>query len=238
MNVKTAKSNPVFDGRDELKYVSHSIYFGHLLSWLKTRFPSDFVYPNGTVRSIYFDTLNQKYLNEKVNSDYLKSKIRLRWYSESEDSPAPENYYIEIKNRMGRRTLKTRHHLKDISGNICHLPLEHDFFAEIVSTVKKAFPELAPYSILPMAVIKYERYRFVDMINNLRLSLDTRICAERVNRMFFGKFNPFPLQQSVFEIKGDVSTLPDHLQFITGMGYKKESFSKYQACLEHIEHGS
>ena len=48
--------------------------------WLSRVALPDPHYPANVVSSIYFDTHDWRYLNEKENSDFLKTKVRLRWY--------------------------------------------------------------------------------------------------------------------------------------------------------------
>ena len=58
-------------------------------------------YPAGIVTSIYYDTPRFHLLREKANSDYLKTKIRMRWYS---DGGAPSDdgvAFAEAKFRIG-----------------------------------------------------------------------------------------------------------------------------------------
>ena len=64
-------------------------------------------FPAAVVWTIYYDTPALVSLGEKINSDYLKRKIRVRWYSDLEgrvSGPA----FVEAKLRMGTRRSKVR----------------------------------------------------------------------------------------------------------------------------------
>ena len=56
--------------------------------WLQSVCRSDPAFPAGVVCTIYYDTLALHHLREKVNSDYLKTKLRLRWYEDQTESQA------------------------------------------------------------------------------------------------------------------------------------------------------
>ena len=51
----------------------------------------DPVYPAATVFTIYYDTPDLTLLSEKLNSDYLKTKVRLRWYLHAAGSRSDGN---------------------------------------------------------------------------------------------------------------------------------------------------
>ena len=61
----------------------------------------------GCVWTIYYDTPGLESLGEKINSDYLKRKLRLRWYSDLEGRPTGPTF-IEAKMRHGNRRTKVR----------------------------------------------------------------------------------------------------------------------------------
>ena len=68
----------------ETKYVFHRASAPKIICWLKGRVRPDKEYPAGIISSIYYDSRGWDFLNEKINSDYLKSKVRLRWYLDFE----------------------------------------------------------------------------------------------------------------------------------------------------------
>jgi hypothetical protein len=61
-----------------------------------------------TVSSIYFDTWGWKSLSEKINSDYLKTKIRFRWYSDIAYQLHYAPSFAEAKFRIGTKRKKIR----------------------------------------------------------------------------------------------------------------------------------
>ena len=57
-------------------------------------------FPSAIVWTIYYDTPALMSLGEKLNSDYLKRKIRVRWYSDL-DGHATGPAFVEAKMRVG-----------------------------------------------------------------------------------------------------------------------------------------
>ena len=78
-------------------------------------------YPGGRISSIYYDTRDWWLLGEKRNSDYLKTKIRLRWYGTADDWEAGSGAAIlEAKLRTGCTRKKIR-----VSSNYSGADLQH-----------------------------------------------------------------------------------------------------------------
>ena len=64
----------------ELKFTIDGRNVTAVRRWLSSICRPDPLFPRGVVNSIYFDTPELHHLREKINSDYLKTKVRLRWY--------------------------------------------------------------------------------------------------------------------------------------------------------------
>ena len=75
------------------------------------------------------------------------------------------------------------------------------------------------------------RRRFVDVLTETRLSLDSEITAISVNHryLFARHFGPLPV--AVVEVKGHTDALPGHLRPLITLGLRKQSMSKYAALL-------
>lgn len=93
----------------EIKYVAPTSRTQLTLRILEKTCDLDPKFPFGIVSSIYYDTQNWDFLREKRNSDYLKTKIRLRWYDQTPASnDADGRSYAEIKYRIGSKRMKIR----------------------------------------------------------------------------------------------------------------------------------
>lgn len=103
---------PVYPDREledferELKFTVPGLCVPAVLQWLRAVCDPDPAFPHGIISSIYYDTRDGRYLAEKVNSDYLKTKIRLRWYRDPDDASVDGPAFLEAKYRIGARREK------------------------------------------------------------------------------------------------------------------------------------
>src|SRR5918999_4918130 len=80
-------------------------------------------FPSALVWTIYYDTPALDSLGEKINSDYLKRKIRVRWYSDTSGrvtGPA----FVEAKSRVGNRRFKVREQVTIAAEELSHCDLQ------------------------------------------------------------------------------------------------------------------
>ena len=92
----------------ETKFVLNNSAAGTIIRWLQCRCQLDKKFGANIVSSIYYDTHKWRFLREKINSDYLKTKIRLRWYSDIDSGQPGEDSFVEAKYRTGSRRAKVR----------------------------------------------------------------------------------------------------------------------------------
>jgi len=182
-------------------------------------------FPAAVVWTIYYDTPAFTSLGEKVNSDYLKRKIRVRWYSDV-DGQISEQAFVEAKFRMGTRRSKVRMPLPYRAEEIAEWDLQD---ARLLS-----FPLLLrDQGVLhqaawqPMMLIRYRRDRFIESITDSRVSLDADISGVSTNPRFFSASDPSPLATAVLEVKGTGEHLPSALRPLLALGLHKRSFSKF-----------
>jgi len=93
----------------EIKYVVSAYRTKMALRMLERACIPDPKFPFGVVSSIYYDSQNWDYLREKRDSDYLKTKVRLRWYEQIQvTKEGADTSFAEIKYRIGSKRLKIR----------------------------------------------------------------------------------------------------------------------------------
>ena len=86
----------------EIKYVVPAHRTELALRMLERICDPDPQFPFGIVSSIYYDSQNWDYLREKRDSDYLKTKVRLRWYEQAQaTTDGADISYAEAKYRIG-----------------------------------------------------------------------------------------------------------------------------------------
>jgi len=217
----------------ETKFIINNSKSRQIIEWLQSSCSADPEFPAGMVSSIYYDTRNWRFLAEKNNSDYLKTKVRIRWYSDISNKKDFEKSFIEAKFKIGNRRKKVRSSTPYSGTWLSRCRLDNPQLLEIPFLLGKEGIVLNQ-SVFPVYQISYKRLRFIEPYTGCRICFDYDISAPRVNNYMLPKSNPFKLQTAVFEIKGSVSDLPFHLYPLTDMGFEKASFSKYKACYEKI----
>ncbi len=190
-------------------------------------------FPAAIVWTIYYDTPALVSLGEKINSDYLKRKIRVRWYSDLEgrvSGPA----FVEAKLRVGHAALESARAAAlsrptRLRGGICRtrgcwrLPL-----------LLRDQGVLGQESWQPMMLIRYRRDRFIEPLTQSRVSLDADISAARGEPAVSVRADLSPLATAVLEVKGGGDELPAALRPLLALGLRKRSFSKFLVVYAHM----
>jgi hypothetical protein len=227
----------------ELKFVfsNHQIHL--IVQWLKQTCSADQDFPYNIVSSIYYDTRDWRFLADKINSDYYKTKVRIRWYRDRTENGENGVAFIEVKNKIGAGRQKMRVEAPYSSEWFSKAALDDPKFLDIPIFLKSQ-GALLEYNIYPVLLVRYERYRFIESFSGTRVCVDYNISTPKVNKQFlpavpsFGYASPTPLlsqlRTAVIEVKGIVDRLPTTLGYLVSMGCKKSSFSKYLACYQHI----
>jgi len=207
----------------ETKYVFQNGIAEKLYRWLAKRCPRDPIFPENIIQNIYYDTYDWDFLREKINSDYIKTKVRLRWYSDLSCARNGEASFIEAKIKIGSKRNKYRVQTNYSGDRLSDMALEDDRLKKIPSLLCSSSPFLVPTFLIPICEIRYCRMRFIEPITRSRICLDYDICVSRVNRRVLSFPCVTNLKDGVFEIKGNVS-----------FGCRKESFSKYFECVKQM----
>ena len=187
-----------------------------------------------TIHSLYYDTPRLDSVSEKDDSEYLKCKVRVRWYTDDADAQSSPNIYLEIKRKEGSRSFKKR---------FC-LPIEASAFSKDPIAAAEGL-DLGEWldeecgtefrNMVPVCVIHYVRCRFVDMATGDRIALDRNIGVVHPNpRLRFPGYAG-TLDSSVLEVKGEQArVLPSTLVGLQTLGVRKTSFSKYAECVNTL----
>ncbi len=233
-DVRTAAWETAYDRLSsadfELKFIGERWRGATVLCWLRRVCRPDPVFPESTIFTVYYDTPALDCLWDKRNSDYLKTKIRLRWYLVGDR--VTDSAFLEIKSRLGSRREKRRVALPyqarwPTSGSLDTPSLR------LAPSLLRPMGFLASDDYRPVLLVRYRRHRFIEPHTGLRASLDRDIHAPAVSRAEGLTPNPLPLPTTVFEFKGKRDHLPESLGTVTALGFRKSSFSKYAACYDH-----
>jgi hypothetical protein len=215
----------------ELKYLVPATVAGPLLDWLPAVCARDRVYPPAAVHTVYYDTPGLALLGEKIDSDYLKTKVRLRWYADRHGVPG-DAVFAEVKARIGNRRDKLRVKLSTTPRDAAMRPLHDREWIDWLRALTEASVRLPP-SLAPVLALSYVRHRFVDVRTSARVTVDERIVLDRVNPLRLHARAVGPLPVAVVEYKGRHVDLPNHLAPLLRFEAQRVAFSKYLACWQH-----
>jgi hypothetical protein len=229
-NTDAALPTPV--GDRELKFTLPDGRVGLARRMLEAACWLDQDYPAAYVWTIYYDTPYLTSLREKINSDYLKLKVRLRWYAELEHPPSGPAF-IEVKRRVGAHRDKVRLKAPYAAEELASWDLQDRRLRWLPLLLRTQGLQLQEIWY-PVVLIRYRRDRFVEPVGRARVNLDSEIAAVAVNRGFVSTFDPSPIGQGILEVKGSEEELPTALRPLLLLGARKGSFSKFLAIHRHV----
>lgn len=217
--------------RKEMKYYIHKREACELRQFLRINMNLD---SNGDetgdywIRSLYFDTFDNKDYYEKVTGTNIRKKIRLRIYDIS-----ASYVKLEIKNKYGSGILKEtaaikREDAQKLIHGDCNPLLDYG-----ENTAKKVFAFMHQSFYRPKVIIDYEREAYIYPFQNIRVTLDKNLRANTGSWDLFGEhISMIPVINSevlVLEIKFD-EIIPVFLQrALSSFTAQKSQISKY--CL-------
>jgi len=185
--------------------------------------------PDGyTVRSLYFDALNDGDYRDKIDGIELRRKLRLRVYS-----PAADFAMLEMKQKEGpyqrKRSLRVgREDARRLCGGDCSPLLKYGnpFAAECYGLMQyKCYR--------PRSVVEYRRRAFIAKENHIRITLDSRITATEARwDLFASDLAQYPVLDSfnlILEVKYNGFLLSYIKELVSEADRSEFSQSKY--CL-------
>lgn len=211
----------------ETKYILSNAHALKVKTWLESRFPADPEFPEAIISSIYFDTPQLKYLNEKIDSHHIKSKFRIRWYTDPVTKTKSDVCFYEFKHKIGEHRIKRR--LKS-ENDLSELPLESSRFYSILDELRTFEGKVLDH-LFPSFIVSYTRKRFIIPGTDMRLCIDFNINVPKTNLSIVGRMPKRKyLNECVFELKGPTARLPAELHYLEKFGAHKNAFSKYEKC--------
>ncbi len=190
---------------------------------------ADEAYSENVISSVYFDTPDWVFAMDKASSDYLKTKIRLRWYrsKSDDDGGPPSKCFLEFKRKIGSKRTKKRV-LMPFGGEEAISRLQEDDCLDMIrGHLSENAPDLTGLFIEPKFVVRYKRSRYYEPFSGTRISFDTDIHAFSVGRNFAQFSADIVLDESVLEVKGVCDDMPQALRSFHAGRLRKAAFSKY-----------
>ena len=180
------------------------------------------------IRSLYFDTVDEKDYTEKIDGVELRRKIRLRIYD-----PGADFAMLEMKQKEGnyqkKRSLRVRRQdaIELARGRYDSLLKYSDPFAA------ECYGVMRMQCYRPKTVVEYRRKAFVAKENKIRVTFDSEIRAtETSSELFSPELNMWPVLDAfngVLEVKYNGFMLSYIKNLIDGANRSELSVSKY--CL-------
>lgn len=214
--------------RREIKYLLDTKEYKKQKYYIEKVLTSD-IHNQGNgyiVRSLYFDTLEDKDFYEKEAGVELRKKIRLRVYD-----PESDFAMLEMKQKQGnyqyKRSLKVSRIDAQaiIQGNYaCLLNYKESFAAEM-------YAYMTIYTYRPKVVVEYRRDAFIVKENNIRLTFDHHIVASESSfDIFDSKLQMNPIMDPanvILEVKYNGFLLSYIKDLIKDVSCVSTSVSKY-----------
>lgn len=218
--------------RHELKYHISPAEMAVLRSVLSPLMRHD---PNGNehneylIRSLYFDTLNDDALEEKIAGVGNRKKYRIRIYNHSD-----QVIKLECKSKYGdliskqsariSRELAQQLIAGDPSGlEAMEKPLFHDLYREMRHRLMR-----------PVVIVDYIREAYIHPVEDVRITFDKQLrTGLNSTDLFNAELPTYPVfedETDILEVKFN-EFLPVHLQSVlSGVTAQRSAISKYTWC--------
>jgi hypothetical protein len=217
----------------EIKLVTPAARADLVTAWLAGRCRPDPRHPRSLVTSIYFDNRAALLLRAKLNSDFIKHKVRVRWYADPDTGVVEEPAFLEIKRKIGGRRFKRRIALRPGSAALAAGRPPASRLRALLACLR-AEGHWAEADLQPFLRIAFRRRRFLDPDSGSRVSLDRDIRADCINPGLLPQRHPAPLAHAVIEVKGARGVLPASLMPLRALGCVPASFSKYARAYQKV----
>lgn len=214
--------------RCERKYII-SLKDHHLLSSILSNIMDKDLFSNDDgnyyVRSVYFDSIDDKDFNEKRASVHTRQKVRLRVYGH--DSTLVK---LENKRKYGRYTQKSVA-LVERQDALNIIDMDYDCLLQYNTKAhEQIYLELKTAHRVPKVTIDYEREAFIDKLFDIRVNFDKNLRFSYDYNIFSKDAVTVPFQNDkyyVLEVKyGEI--LPTHIQSVlSGFDLTETTYSKY-----------
>ncbi len=211
--------------------VPRNVNFAYTLLRQFCRLDSE--YPEEQINSLYFDTIDLDQYTRSLSGEFRKDKVRIRWYRTFDTYPEEVPGYLELKSREGFTSSKQRQKLCIPAYSLEQVNLYKGVIpaTTLMNTITGFgyFPEMP---IHPIIVISYWRYRFIEMMTGMRVTLDCNIRSTMINRTLGYGERELKLPGGVIEVKGHTMELPFTLRRMKLLDIDWSRFSKYSSCID------
>lgn len=190
------------------------------------------------VFSQYYDSHDFRFFRDKINGEYIKTKVRLRLYRDEMrrewHSPG-----LEVKQRRGSLVTKFRLDLESAQGKDCFGASSTDIRDLILTNChdKSIREALVGIQLIPAISLHYTRtaWHFCG-IDGMRLTFDTRVKSLSAGNLPMSSLPELPICSispgGIFEIKSYVQPPQTVIEKLIQLGIRQQSFSKYAWAMQ------
>ena len=178
-----------------------------------------------SVRSLYFDDYDNRYLDDNVNGLGNREKWRIRIYNADSGRISLEckmKWIDLVAKKSCTISISTFNKIMDRSAKID---------SDNPALLNRFITEMQTRYLRPSIIVEYERTPFVCHAGNTRVTIDRNIrSSSDIDSFLEGRINARSVLlkgQNLIEVKYD-AFLPDHLAHTIEHGrMRRETFSKY-----------
>lgn len=193
----------------------------------------DKLYHRGVINSLYFDTPDLDHYWKSDDGDYGRHKIRIRWYDSPPDACRTFPVYLELKSKNGFASSKQRRKILVPADRVNTVRIDNTIInMDIILRTLTEFGYFPEDRLHPVILISYERFRFVEILTDARLSFDFKIRSTLAAMHLGYSRKSLMLAGGVVEIKGLRMEIPHSLRTLNSIGIDWTRFSKYASCVE------
>jgi hypothetical protein len=183
------------------------------------------------IRSLYFDSLENRAFEEKMAGIERRKKFRLRLYDFDSNKVK-----LEVKSKFNSSIFKesmwiSKKHALELQKGSCDVLLDYEN-----ALARKVFAEFTHYCYSPVVVVDYVREAFLWPFNNVRVTFDQGLKSNSIDLNMFDKgifMKPLISQNlAVLEVKFD-HFLPEWLKSLIRMRSCNSAISKY--CVGRLD---
>ena len=183
------------------------------------------------IRSLYFDTIFDSALVDKLNGVANRQKYRIRLYNYKDD-----DIFLECKSKyeslISKRSLKIPKSLalQLMAADPTHLEATRS------GLLQDVYREMKHNFLHPVVIVDYDRVPYLHPVENIRITLDSNLKTGLMSTDLFDwnlpTVTPFNENYTVLEVKYD-KILPTYLQEILSQTVPeacRSAVSKYTWC--------
>ncbi len=219
------------NGRHEMKHYINMADYLILRQRLKAvLYPDEHADPDGSyfIRSLYFDTPDDRALREKIDGVSVREKFRIRYYNHD-----PSFIHLEKKSKQKNICMKSA---AELNPSQVQMLLDGEF-AWLANRqeplLRELYRKMLHENLRPRTIVDYIRDPFVYPAGNVRVTLDHHIRTGIYGTDFLVPdcvTIPTDDQTIILEVKWD-DFLPDIIRDVVRIpGRQTTAYSKYAAC--------